>query len=284
LSPIHPAAPRLNLIGAGRLGSSLAALWQAAGCFEVQDICTRSLGSAEAAAAALKGGRAVTQMRDMRAAEVWLIAVVDNQIEPVADALAELDLPPAIVWHCSGFWPASACAALQARGWHAASAHPALSFADASLARAQFPGTACALEGDAVAVERAKIEFGAIGGRCFALRAADKTLYHSAAVLASNFLPTLQAAAFELWREVGMPSDLAKALWQSFVRRGCDNLLRVGPAAALTGPAARGDTGVVEAEAAALEARDAALGQAYAALSVLAVRLAKTGHALAPRD
>jgi len=283
LSLSKPPA-RLNLVGAGRVGTSLAGLWQAAGRFEVQDICNRSTASAEAAAATLQAGRAVAQLSDMRAADVWLIAVADDQIGPVAQALSQLTLPPAIVWHCSGYRPASVCAPLQALGWPAASTHPALSFADVSSARAQFPGTACALEGDAAAVARAELEFSAIGGRCFALRAADKTLYHSAAVLASNFLPVLQAAAFELWAEVGMPRELAAALWQGFVRRGCDNLLNSSPAAALTGPASRGDHAVVNAEAAALAALDAPLGAAYAGLSELAMRLAQTGRALPPRD
>jgi predicted short-subunit dehydrogenase-like oxidoreductase (DUF2520 family) len=83
-----------------------------------------------------------------------------------------------VAWHCSGFSPAATLAPLQAAGWSVASAHPALSFADPAAAQAQFAGTACALEGDDPAVAHAEQAFGAIGGRCFRLQAADKPLYH----------------------------------------------------------------------------------------------------------
>jgi predicted short-subunit dehydrogenase-like oxidoreductase (DUF2520 family) len=56
--------------------------------------------------------------------------------------------------------------------------------------------------------------------------------------------------------------------------------LTLGPAAALTGPAARGDVAVVQAQTAALAEADALLGQSYAALSALAARLAQHGQVL----
>lgn len=281
--------PRLNLIGAGRVGCSLAALWQQAGVFQVQDVQTRHTASAAAAVAEIGAGRAAPPGQALRPAEVWLIATPDTQINTAAAALAlhspqasEVDTVPQ-AWHCSGFLPAAALARLQALGWACASAHPALSFANPAAARAQFAGTPCALEGDAAAVVQARLALAAIGGQCFDLASADKPLYHAAAVLSSNFLPVLQAAAAELWRGTGMPEALVAPLWQGFVRNVSANLLNLaeqGPAAALTGPAARGDAAVVAAHAAALSARDPVLGQAYAALSELAGRLAAQGQVL----
>lgn len=265
---------RLNLVGAGRVGLSLAALWQDAGQFTVQDICTRSLSSAQAAAQRLGSGRAVADAGALRPAEVWLLAVPDDQLGAAASRLADLPLPPATAWHCSGFHPASVLRALQARGWTIASAHPALSFADTARARAQFAGSACALEGDEAAVRQAEASLSAIGGRCFRLRSEDKPLYHAAAVFSSNFMPVLQASAADLWRVCGMPEELIQVLWRDFLRKGSANLLEVGPVAALTGPAARGDAAVVAAETRALDAHDALLAAAYASLSSLASRLA----------
>lgn len=274
--------PTLNLVGAGRVGRTLAALWQHHGVFTLADVLTRSPASAEAAVAALGAGRPVARPEAMRPADVWLIATPDGELAGAAARLARAQPPPAMAWHCSGFLPAAALAPLQQAGWTAASAHPALSFAEPAAARAQFAGTACALEGDARAVEQAGRALAAIGGRCFTLLAADKPRYHAAAVLASNFTPVLAAAAAELWQGCGMPADLIEPLWQGFVRHVADNLLRLGPAGALTGPAARGDAAVVAAEVAALQACDPALAQAYAALSTLAGRLAQQGQALAP--
>ena len=198
----------------------------------------------------------------------------------VARELTASAQPPAIAWHASGFLPAAEAQPLRDAGWAVASVHPALSFADIDSACAQFPGTLCALEGDAPAVARARAAMAAIGGDCFELAAEAKPLYHGAAVLASNFLPVLQAVAEELWRGSGLPAAQAAALAHGFVQRSASNLARMGPAAALTGPAARGDDRVLQAQGAAMTARDPALGQAYAALSQLAGRLARQGHCL----
>jgi predicted short-subunit dehydrogenase-like oxidoreductase (DUF2520 family) len=265
----------LNLIGAGRVGRTLVRLWAAQGVFNVQAVLSRSPQAAHELVGALGQGQVVGDLADLPAADVWLLAVPDTQIASVATALAAApNLTPAMAWHCSGFLAASQMAPLQARGWQLASTHPALSFADAELAQRQFPGTVCALEGDAPAVAAAHTAYTAIGARCFTLQAADKPLYHGAAVFASNFLPVLQAVATELWQGTGVPPAWVHALASGFVQRAAANLQALGPRAALTGPAARGDVAVVQAQATAMAARDATLGQAYAALSELAGRLA----------
>ena len=278
------SALRLNLLGAGRVGQTLAWLWHDQGLADIQDLLTRSHTSALEAATHLGQGRALGQLSEARPADLWLLAVPDAQLPIAAQRLAEAaalhSWPTSMAWHCSGFLASDVLAPLSAIGWSVASAHPAMSFAQPTTARTQFAGTPCALEGDAAATDTAARLLTAIGGRCFPLRTQDKLRYHAAAVLASNFAPVLQAAAADLWQSCGMPEPLVTALWQGFVRRVGDNLLQMGPQAALTGPASRGDLAVVDAQTAALTALDPALGQAYAALSELAGRLARSGHVL----
>lgn len=282
---LSTAAPTLNLIGAGRVGGTLAQLWAAQGVFRLQAVLSRSAQAAHGLVGSLGQGQVVTELATMLAADVWLLAVPDTQIASVATALADVPgLPPAIAWHCSGFLAAGELAPLQACGWAVASTHPALSFADATLAVQQFPGTVCALEGDAPAVALARAAYTAIGGQCVELQAADKPLYHAAAVFASNFLPVLQAVAAELWQGTGVPPEWVHALANGFMQRAAANVQALGPRAALTGPAARGDVAVVQAQLAALAQRDATLGQAYAALSALAVRLAGGNPVIPPQS
>ena len=302
---------RLNLIGPGRVGLSLARLWQASGTVQVQAVLARTPGRAASAVAHLGQGRAVDDLAAMPPAELWLLAVPDTQVGPLAAQLAAHQAahqsalratshaaPQAALqaagsggmaaavqaWHCSGFLPAAELAPLQGLGWAVASVHPALSFTDPDTACAQFPGTVCALEGDAPALARAQALMSAIGGRCFTLAAADKPLYHAAAVFASNFLPVLQAVATELWQGTGVPPEWGPALAQGFVQRAAANLARLPPREALTGPAARGDARVLQAQGQAVAGRDEALGQAYAALSELAGRLSRQGHCLSEPD
>ena len=106
------------------------------------------------------------------------------------------------------------------------------------------------------------------------MASSDKLLYHAAAVFATNFLPVLQATAEDLWQSTGMPTKLIPHLRATLLRNAVDNIITLGPQAALTGPAARGDTAAIARQGAAVTAWDAPTGAAYAALSALALRLA----------
>ena len=114
--------------------------------------------------------------------------------------------------------------------------------------------------------------------QCFRLPSEQKLLYHAAAVFGTNFLPVLQAAAEALWQHSGMPPELLPQLRATLLRNAVDNLLVLGPAGALTGPAARGDTALVQRQGQAVGQWDASAGTAYAALSELAGRLARDGY------
>jgi predicted short-subunit dehydrogenase-like oxidoreductase (DUF2520 family) len=115
-----------------------------------------------------------------------------------------------------------------------------------------------------------------IGAQCFKLAAQHKLLYHAGAVFATNFLPVLQYQAEQLWRHSGMPEALVQQMRATLLHNAVNNIIALGPQAALTGPAARGDNALVAAQAQALMQWDADAGTAYQALSQLAGKLAKS--------
>ncbi len=268
---------RINLIGAGRVGQTLGRLLLQEGSYQVQDVLTRRADSAAEAVAFIGAGRALTQLNDLRPADLWLLAVPDGQIAGAAKSLADSQLAasPALVFHCSGALCASELAPLQAKGWQVASAHCLLSFAKPSLALAQFAGTPCALEGDAAALAPLRTLFTRLGAQCFDLAAADKLLYHAGAVFATNFLPVLQDLAEQLWQHAHMPPELAEQLRARLLQNAINNIVQLGPQSALTGPAARGDTALVSQQTQAVAHWQPLAGEAYAALSALAQQLAK---------
>lgn len=270
--------PTLNLIGCGRLGKTLGHLAHRHGVLAVQDILTTSTTSAEQAVAFIGAGRAVNRLEALRTADVWLLAVPDTQIVPMAHALAACPVgwPPALAVHGSGALAAQVLAPLAQRGWATASAHCILSFADPATAVQQFAGVSCALEGNAVALHCLQPWLQAMGAQCFAIAAEDKLLYHAAAVFATNFLPVLQATAEALWQRSGVPAEELPLLRARLLRLAVDNVLAQGPAGALTGPAARGDWALVQRQGEAVAAWDADAGAAYTALSALAGQLARS--------
>jgi predicted short-subunit dehydrogenase-like oxidoreductase (DUF2520 family) len=275
-SPSRP--PTLNLVGAGRVGQTLAHLWHLSKGFVVQDVLTTSLASAEAACAVIGAGRPVESAQAMRNADVWMLAVPDARIgesaRVIADAVrSKACATPPVVFHCSGAQSSETLVPLAALGWQVASTHCILSFASVSAALQQFPGTPCALEGNALACAVLRPAFSAIGARCFDVAGPDKLLYHAAAVFATNFLPVLQSTAENLWQSTGMPAELIPHLRATLLRNAVANITALGPQGALTGPAARGDTAAIARQGAAVADWDAQSGAAYAALSELALRL-----------
>lgn len=269
----------LNIIGAGRVGQTLGLLWHRGGVFKIQDVLTNSAESAQSACTFMGGGVSAASMMAMRAADVWMLAVPDAQIAAVADSLAARSPIPAqsqpIVFHCSGAQSSLTLPALASRGWRVASAHCILSFVSPQAAVAQFPDTPCALEGDTLAIAELQSAFNAIGARCFQVQSSHKLLYHAAAVFATNFLPVLQSVAEDAWRASGVPQELLPGLRVSLLNNAVANITRLGPAGALTGPAARADVAAIARQAQAVKQWDAQVGAAYEALSALALRLAK---------
>ena len=271
----------LNVIGCGRVGQTLAALLHQHGVCVVQDLYSRTPASAEQAAHFVGAGRTAPSLTTMRPADLWLISVPDGQIAEVADQLAKAQgqaLKGSVAWHNSGFLSAEVLAPLQAMGASTASVHPVLSFATPASAVAQFAGTLCGLEGQPEALVVLRPWVAAIGGQGFEIESTKKPLYHAAAVFCSNFTVVLQGVAQEAWCESGVPPELLAPLTQALLQSSVANVAKLGPAEALTGPAARGDTAVVQRQAEAVQAWHGQAGEVYQLLSDMATKFKRTGR------
>jgi predicted short-subunit dehydrogenase-like oxidoreductase (DUF2520 family) len=264
----------LNVIGAGRVGQTLARLFARTETFIVQDLLSGSRTSAQRAAAFIGAGRAVAGPADLRAANVWMLTPPDDRIAACALAVTPLIRNGDVAFHASGAQASEVLAPLRARGAVIASIHPLKTFADPARAVDTFTGTPCAAEGDAAALAVLQPAFGRIGATVFPFDAARKTEYHAAGVLASNDLVALLEAALRCYARAGFSRDDALRLMEPLVRETVDNVFRLGPAAALTGPVARGDAAVVARQRAALAA-DPALAAVYRDLGRIALELAR---------
>jgi predicted short-subunit dehydrogenase-like oxidoreductase (DUF2520 family) len=263
--------PTLNIIGAGRVGRVLGRLFAASGAFTVQDVLTRSQASADDAVRFMGAGRAVGAIDQMRAADAWMLAVGDDQIEA---ACAQLAPAGAVVFHCSGAKSSKALDAAARAGALTASLHPIRSFADPGQVALHFGGTFCGVEGDARALDMLAGALAAIGGRAVPIDAAAKTVYHAASVFASNYLVTVLDAALRAYQAAGISEEVARQLAAPLASETLANVLRLGPEAALTGPIARGDVETVARQQDALDAWDGPSGKLYRALAQATTELA----------
>jgi predicted short-subunit dehydrogenase-like oxidoreductase (DUF2520 family) len=263
-------------VGCGRVGRTLGRLWREAGTFEIGRVVNRSLASARAAADFIGAGEAATAPGP--GADVLLIAAPDAQIETCAEQIARhgAHAADAIAFHCSGTLGSQVLAPLAEAGVRIASVHPVRSFADPARASADFAGTACAIEGDPVACARLRPAFEAIGAELFEIDPEQKRVYHAGAVLACNYLVGLFDVAQSAYARAGLDSEAARRILLPLMRGTLDNLERSDPAAALTGPIARGETEVVAGHLEALDAWRPDVAELYRALGRRTLALSRT--------
>jgi len=260
-------ASGLNIVGAGHVGRVLGRLFHQHGVFTLQDVLTRSIASAQDAVAFIGAGRALAQAADLRPAQVWMLAVGDDQIAPVCAALAASGLlEGAIVFHCSGAKASTELQTASDAGARVASVHPVRSFADPAAVAAAFDGTWCGVEGDPDAVALLSPACEAIGARMVTIDAAAKTVYHAASVFASNYLVTVLDAALRAYVAAGVPPQVARELARPLASETLANVFKLGAPGALSGPIARGDVATVARQHAALQDWDAPTAALYAAL------------------
>ena len=232
------SAVDVRVIGPGRAGSALAAALRDAG-WRVDG----PLGRDHDPARLTTGARLV------------LLAVPDRAVAAVAASLAPGD---AVVAHVAGSLGLDVLAPHR----RAASLHPLVSLPDADLGARRLVGAWFAVAGDPIASE----VVAALGGRAVQVADEDRTTYHAAAAVAANHLVALLGQVDRLARSVGVPLDA----YLDLARGALDNVAEVGPAAALTGPVARGDRETVARHLAAIPQDER---PAYALVAELAQRL-----------
>lgn len=271
----------LAIVGAGRVGTALAVHWRRAG----HRIVAVAGGPAtpERAATHLPGVPVLDAVGAARGAGVVVIATPDGVIATVCrQIVAEGAVRAGVaVVHASGGTGLDALESARALGSTTLSVHPLQTCPTVEAAVERIPGAGFAVtsgtdEGLALG-ERLALD---AGGRPFRLADDAKALYHAAAVFASNYLVTMTAMAYELERAAGIedPASILRPLQEATLA----NVGEIGPAAALTGPAVRGDAVTVERNLEALAARAPEAVVPYVALADLALALAERSGRLEP--
>ena len=193
--------------------------------------------------------------------DLILLAVPDAAIAEVA---ASLPLSGAVVAHVSGACGLDVLAPHERVG----SIHPLMSLPDPETgSRRLLDHCTFAVDGDPLLAGLVDD----LGGRAIEVGGPKRALHHATAAIAANHPTALCAEVESLAAEVGVPVD---AYW-TLMSTTLDNVAVVGPAGALTGPAARGDWDTVRTHLAALPTDDDRT--LYLALCQRAAQLA--GHA-----
>ncbi|RBA24168.1 Rossmann-like and DUF2520 domain-containing protein [Herminiimonas fonticola] len=266
----------LSIIGCGKVGQTLGRLLYEKHAVEIQDILNRSTASGMNAITFIGAGRVANNYDDLRPADIFLIAAPDDQIAACCESLANANClsKDSIVFHCSGALPSSILQAASAHSAAIASIHPIRSFAVPEKIICDFADTYCGVEGDQRALDILTPLFTAIGAQLVTIKSEEKILYHAAAVFASNYLVTLLDTAVQTYGQAGIPQDVALKMMAALVRETTENVLKIGPEKALTGPIVRGDIKAVLSQYRAVISWNKPYGLLYKKLGSLTARLA----------
>jgi predicted short-subunit dehydrogenase-like oxidoreductase (DUF2520 family) len=254
--------PTFALVGPGRAGMSVALALVGAGKRPVAVAGSRVDAPSNRRAVARLGVPAVPVDAVGRGAALVVVATPDGVIEATARTLAPSLEPGALVLHLSGARGLDALAPVaELRPDCAIGAlHPLQTFAAPEPQR--LAGAWAAVAGPAAVADLAR----ELGAHPFVVADEHRATYHAAAVVASNHLVALLGQVERLAATAGVPFHAFLPLIEATVANCADP----GPAAALTGPVARGDVATVAAH---LDALPDAERDAYRALALAALVL-----------
>jgi predicted short-subunit dehydrogenase-like oxidoreductase (DUF2520 family) len=227
----------IRIIGPGRAGRSLAAALSARG-WDVVGFLDRRHDLTAAA----------------RGVDVLVIATPDDAVAAVAAAVAPC--AGTTVVHLSGSLGLGVLAPHTLR----AALHPLVPLPNAEVGAARLcSGVTFAVAGAPAAHLMAE----SLGGRMVDVADADRAAYHAAACIAANHVVALLGQVERVAASVGLSLEAFLPL----TRAAVDDVAALGPRAALTGPAVRGDWATLSRHLDALPRSERAGYQAGAALA-----------------
>jgi predicted short-subunit dehydrogenase-like oxidoreductase (DUF2520 family) len=263
----------VSVVGAGRVGTAMAVLLGRAGH---RIVAVSGRGPTRDRASRYLSDVPFLEPADAtRAGELVLIGVPDDAIPVLVGEITGTGGFRSGQWvaHLSGASGLDVLAAVRTAGARPLALHPLQTFPDVAGALERLPGCAMAVTAmDAEGYTVGERIAGDVMARPFRLDDAMRPLYHAAAVFASNYLIVTSGIAEDLFRRAGVPDPLHAML--PLQRASLDNVERLGPAMALTGPAARGDASTIERNLIALHASRPDVVVAYVELCRDALELA----------
>ncbi len=227
----------ITTIGAGRAGTSL-------------DLALRRAGHST---------RLVhhDELDQLGTPDLVLLCVPDDQIAAVA---ARVPVADYVVAHVAGSRGLEVLAPHRRVG----TMHPLMTLPSTEVGADRLLGATYCVAGDDLVFEVVH----SLRGRAITLRDDQRTAYHATAAVAANHLVALMGHVEELARSVGLSLEDFLPLAQ----RALDDVAAVGPEAALTGPASRGDLSTIDAHLSAIPASERS---AYVAMANVALGLAE---------
>ena len=270
---------KAGFIGAGKVGCSLGRYF-AENNITVTGYYSKNPESSKAAADFTDTRSYNTLENILEDSDTLFLTVPDGQIKEVWDYMKDLDIKNKNICHCSGSMSSATFFNAEKTGAKVYSVHPLYAISDKwnswkTLHKAYFT-----VEGTESGIEEIKNLLSSCGNRVIVTDNDKKSLYHGAAVTASNLVIGLLNLSSKMLVSCGFEKeDAEKALSSLFIGNAV-TAAENGAAAALTGPVERNDMSTVEKHLHALSQPDVPENakEIYRLLSMELVEIAEEKH------
>jgi len=257
----------ISIVGAGKVGSTLAMLFYRAG-YRIVSVISQKKNSARKLARVVGCKKYSDSLSDIHpATQIILIAVPEEEVLGIAEEIIKhpsLNFSKLAVFHTSGSLTSNALIPLYMKGAMTFSLHPIQSFSKASTLDyqiAQMKNAVYGFEGNKTSLPLARQLVKDLCGKLVRIPKEEKILYHIACVFASNYSIALFGVVEELTKRIGGGIKLSH--FKPLVKTSIENAFQLTPKIALTGPIARGSFSIIKKHLYKLRKVDKSLSLLY---------------------
>ena len=271
--PVLNKESLVAVLGAGRLGSSLAIALDKAG-YTVAAITSRQPTHREWLNAHITTGIVVENVQAaVNVANIVFITGPDAYIEKICSGVKWRSHQAVI--HCAGAMSLAPLDTARVAGAQTGGFHPLQTFPTIDSYER--------LQDVSFAIESASPELLGwlrtlaedLGGSAFQIESSQRAAYHASAVMACGLLSGLTGLSAEMWEPLGIERTEALRRLIPLLRATVDALDEKGLPHAITGPFVRGDIETITMHLEATANKSIGIRNAYAALALASLHIAK---------
>jgi len=271
--PVLNKESLVAVLGAGRLGSSLAIALDKAG-YTVAAITSRQPTHREWLNSHITTGIVVENVQTaVNVANIVFITGPDAYIEKICSGVKWRSHQAVI--HCAGAMSLAPLDTARVAGAQTAGFHPLQTFPTIDSYER--------LQDVSFAIESASPELLGwlrtlaedLGGSAFQIESSQRAAYHASAVMACGLLSGLTGLSAEMWESLGIERTEALRRLIPLLRATVDALDEKGLPHAITGPFVRGDIETITMHLEATANKSIGIRNAYAALALASLHIAK---------
>ncbi|AUG58169.1 Rossmann-like and DUF2520 domain-containing protein [Acetivibrio saccincola] len=238
----------VGIVGAGKVGYALALAFYNKN-INISGIYSKSSKSALELNKKISADLPNDIIKTVKRSEIVFLSVSDNSIRSVAEEIAskvsKKYIENKVFFHLSGALTSDELKPLKDLGGHTASLHPAQTFASKEDGWKKLYNIYFGFEGCNISKEYAKTIVEGFNGTMVCIEKEDKTLYHAAACIISNYTVTLSYIASEILNGLGFGKEAAGKVFLPLIKGTVENLESRGVLDSITGPIERGDDKII---------------------------------------